>query len=136
MGSALVYRHEDGINWNYILDDLIVGSCPQKPDDIDLLAEKEKVDVIFSLQEDCDMEYFNIEVTGITGRAKSRGDIKIVRNPVRDFDPFNLRQRLPRAVSKLAKAKGEDKKAYVHCTAGMGRAPGEQQAYNCTVIYS
>lgn len=46
----------------YVTDDLICGSCPQSPADIDLLAEKENVDVIFSLQEDCDTEYFKIEI--------------------------------------------------------------------------
>lgn len=35
MGGALTYRHEDGINYDEILDDLIVGSCPQTPQDID-----------------------------------------------------------------------------------------------------
>ena len=35
MGGVLTYRHEDGVNYNDILDDLIVGSCPQTPKDID-----------------------------------------------------------------------------------------------------
>lgn len=38
MGGVLTYRHEDGMNYNEILDDLIVGSCPQTPDDIDRQA--------------------------------------------------------------------------------------------------
>jgi hypothetical protein len=29
MGNGLTYRHEDGINWNHIMPDLIVGSCLQ-----------------------------------------------------------------------------------------------------------
>lgn len=36
MGSAvLTYRHEDGMNYCRILDDLIVGSCLQTPADLD-----------------------------------------------------------------------------------------------------
>ncbi len=35
MGGALTYCHEDGMNYNGILDDLIVGSCPQKATDVD-----------------------------------------------------------------------------------------------------
>ncbi len=35
MGGYLVYRHEDGINWNDIADQLVVGSCLQTPDDVD-----------------------------------------------------------------------------------------------------
>lgn len=35
MGSSLTYRHEDGMNFALVLDDLIVGSCLQTPDDVD-----------------------------------------------------------------------------------------------------
>lgn len=39
MGSAsLVYRHEDGMNYTRILDNLIVGSCPQTAEDIERWA--------------------------------------------------------------------------------------------------
>lgn len=34
MGGLLTYRHEDGMNYNEILDDLIVGSCPQTAADV------------------------------------------------------------------------------------------------------
>lgn len=35
MGDAkLVYRHEDGMNYTRITDDIIVGSCPQSADDL------------------------------------------------------------------------------------------------------
>lgn len=32
-------------------------------------------------------------------------------------------------MTRLALAKGENKKAYIHCTAGLGRAPGTLLAY-------
>lgn len=35
MGSALSYRHEKGINFADILDNLMVGSCLQTPEDVD-----------------------------------------------------------------------------------------------------
>ncbi len=35
MGTSLTYRHEDGMNYTRILDDLIVGSCLQTPEDAD-----------------------------------------------------------------------------------------------------
>jgi hypothetical protein len=35
MGGVLTYRHEDGMNFAYILDDIIVGSCLQTPADLD-----------------------------------------------------------------------------------------------------
>lgn len=49
MGTTLTYRHEDGINWNAVTPDLIVGSCLQTPADADRLA-KEGITTVFSLQ--------------------------------------------------------------------------------------
>jgi hypothetical protein len=50
MGTTLTYTHEDGMNYNRILPDLIVGSCLQTPEDLDYLREKEDVRTIFCLQ--------------------------------------------------------------------------------------
>lgn len=47
-----------------------------------------------------------------------------------DFDPDSLRSQLPKAVSALewgiSQCKGQ---VYVHCTAGLGRAPAVAIAY-------
>jgi len=45
------------------------------------------------------------------------------RCPIRDFDVSDMRRRLPEAVSMLAKMLGQANRVYVHCTAGIGRAP-------------
>jgi protein-tyrosine phosphatase len=45
-------------------------------------------------------------------------------NYTRDFDAFDLRLRLPAVVSKLHKlANCNGGVTYIHCTAGLGRAP-------------
>jgi hypothetical protein len=49
MGTTLTYRHEDGINWNFITPDLIVGSCLQTPEDADKLAAA-GITTVYSLQ--------------------------------------------------------------------------------------
>ncbi|KAL4305003.1 hypothetical protein AHAS_Ahas16G0034800 [Arachis hypogaea] len=47
-----------------------------------------------------------------------------------DFDPNSLRNILPKAVSSLEWAISKGKgRVYVHCTAGLGRAPGVTIAY-------
>ncbi|MEW5298707.1 MAG: hypothetical protein WDW36_001798 [Sanguina aurantia] len=131
MGATLTYRHERGLDFNRILPDLIVGSCLQTPADVDRLAEQEGVTTVFCLQEDCDMEWFNLDIGAIERRCLARGDIKHVRMPVRDFDPFDLRLKLPKVIARLTKE--HDPAAggtiYIHCTAGMGRAPGAALAY-------
>lgn len=53
-----------------------------------------------------------------------------MRWQARDFDPESLRNGLPKAVSSLEWAISEGKgKVYVHCTAGLGRAPAVAVAY-------
>ena len=53
-----------------------------------------------------------------------------MRFPIRDFDPFDLRRRLPKAVARLAAAHSpRHGVAYIHCTAGLGRAPATALAY-------
>ncbi|CAH2054124.1 unnamed protein product [Thlaspi arvense] len=48
----------------------------------------------------------------------------------KDFDPLSLRSQLPKAVSSLEWAVSEGKgRVYVHCTAGLGRAPAVSIAY-------
>nr|GMC65692.1 phosphoglucan phosphatase LSF2, chloroplastic [Ipomoea batatas] len=48
----------------------------------------------------------------------------------KDFDPDSLRSGLPKSVSLLEWAISEEKgRVYVHCTAGLGRAPAVAIAY-------
>lgn len=118
MGTSLTYRHEDGMNYNFILPDLIVGSCLQTPADVDRLAAA-GVTTVFCLQEDSDMAYFNLDIGAVTARCAERGDIEHVRFPIRDFDPFDLRKKLPKAVARLARShRPNEGVAYIHCTAG------------------
>jgi hypothetical protein len=64
------------------------------------------------------MEYFGIDIAAIQARCKEVG-LQHVRFPVRDFDPFDLRLKLPKAVARLAKAHTAGEGAvYIHCTAG------------------
>ncbi|WCJ19217.1 Phosphoglucan phosphatase DSP4 amyloplastic [Euphorbia peplus] len=132
--DAFTYRHELGINYNFILPDLIVGSCLQKPEDVDKLRSI-GVKTIFCLQQDSDLEYFGVDIKSIQEYAKECGDIQHVRAEIRDFDAFDLRVRLPAVVSKLSKAVNQNGGVtYIHCTAGLGRAPATAIAYMFWVL--
>ncbi|MCO5579773.1 hypothetical protein L7F22_033635 [Adiantum nelumboides] len=127
--SVLTYRHELGMNYNFVLPDLIVGSCLQTPSDVDRLKEV-GVKTVFCLQQDPDLEYFGVDICAIQERAKEIGGIEHIRAQIRDFDPFDLRQRLPAVVAVLNKAVQRNKGiTYIHCTAGLGRAPAVALAY-------
>ena len=51
------------------------------------------------------------------------------RVPARDFDEDDLRQNLPQCVAALDQLLTAGNTVYVHCTAGMGRAPSTVIAY-------
>ncbi|KAG0615062.1 hypothetical protein M758_5G011700 [Ceratodon purpureus] len=130
MGTSLTYRHELGINYAHVLPDLIVGSCLQTPADADKLKDA-GVGVVFCLQQDPDLAYFGVDLSAIQARVNELDGITHYRCQIRDFDPFDLRMRLPVAVAQLHKAIEANKgtTAYIHCTAGLGRAPGVALAY-------
>ena len=46
-----------------------------------------------------------------------------------DFDPHSLRSILPGAVKAIQAELAHGRKVYVHCTAGLGRAPAACIAY-------
>ncbi|XP_020222556.1 phosphoglucan phosphatase DSP4, amyloplastic [Cajanus cajan] len=134
MGAVLTYRHELGMNYNFIRPDLIVGSCLQTPEDVDKL-HRIGVKTIFCLQQDPDLEYFGVDINAIREYAKTFNDIQHLRAEIRDFDAFDLRMRLPAVVSKLYKAiNSNGGVTYIHCTAGLGRAPAVALAYMFWVL--
>ena len=64
------------------------------------------------------MEYFGIDIAAIQQRCREVG-VQHVRFPVRDFDPFDLRLKLPKAVARLARVHSpRHGVVYIHCTAG------------------
>ncbi|XP_022892567.1 phosphoglucan phosphatase DSP4, amyloplastic-like isoform X3 [Olea europaea var. sylvestris] len=131
MGAVLTYRHELGMNYNFIRPDLIVGSCLQTPEDVDKLRSI-GAKTIFCLQQDSDLEYFGVDISAIREYANSCSDVQHLRAEIRDFDAFDLRMRLPSVVSKLHEAINQNGGVtYVHCTAGLGRAPAVVSKRSC-----
>ncbi|EEF41555.1 phosphoglucan phosphatase LSF2, chloroplastic [Ricinus communis] len=129
MRNPYEYHHDLGMNYTLITNNLIVGSQPQKSEDIDHLKHEENVAYILNLQQDSDIEYWGIDLQSIRERCQELG-IRHMRRPAKDFDPDSLRSILPKAVSSLEWAISEGKgRVYVHCTAGLGRAPAVTIAY-------
>ena len=142
MGGSLTYEHDRGMNYTRILDGtrshpgLIVGSCLQTPEDAERLRNDEKVRAVLCLQQDKDMAYFDLDILPVLGGCEAVG-IDHFRSRVNDFDPHDLRLRLPDAVAALERAArlcGPGESVYVHCTAGLGRAPGVAIAYMYWVL--
>ena len=69
------------MNYTLITEDLIVGSQPQKVEDIDHLKEQENVAYILNLQQDQDVEYWGIDLQSIVKRCEEI-EIHHMRRPV------------------------------------------------------
>eukprot|EP00252_Welwitschia_mirabilis_P013674 TRINITY_DN3007_c0_g1_i1.p1 TRINITY_DN3007_c0_g1~~TRINITY_DN3007_c0_g1_i1.p1 ORF type:complete len:271 (+),score=23.17 TRINITY_DN3007_c0_g1_i1:103-813(+) len=128
MRNPYEYHHDLGMNYTRITPNLIVGSQPQTAEDISYLKQEEGVTAILNLQQDKDIEYWGVDLPSIVKRCQDLG-IRHMRCPARDFDPNSLRNELPKAVSLVEEAISEGNVVYVHCTAGLGRAPAVAIAY-------
>lgn len=82
--TFLVFVLFSGMNYTLIRDELIVGSQPQKPEDIDHLKQEENVAYILNLQQDKDIEYWGVDLDSIVRRCKELG-IRHMRRPVRNI---------------------------------------------------
>lgn len=110
------------LNWGEITPDIFVGSCPMTAKDLGRIQKGTGVSALMSLQTDDCLAYWKIDYPGMKTMAERLGLI-MERYPIRDFDPEDARRRMPGAVSRLADLRGAGHRVYVHCTAGLGRAP-------------
>lgn len=90
--------------------------------DVSILKETAGVDTIVSLQEPEDSLHWGVSVAEIEEAAASLG-VRRISCPLKDFDPTSLRRKLATAASIVSTERREGRRVYLHCTAGLGRAP-------------
>jgi len=110
------------LNWSEIREDILVGSCPMTAQDIDRIREQTCATAILSIQSDQCRAAFDINYK-THQRHGARHGLVMVNAPMRDFDPAHQRQSLPHAVRTLHRLIDAKHRVYVHCTAGINRAP-------------
>ena len=110
------------LNWDQIRDDLTIGSCPMTPDDIDTVKARTAASALLSVQHDECLQHWGIDYGQHVAHGERVG-LTMARAPMRDFDPQNQRRRLPVAVRALGALLCAGHRVYVHCTAGLNRAP-------------
>jgi len=116
------------MDYSQILSELFVGSHPRGGDEIDELKRETGISAVLNLQTDEDMRYFNLDWQTLEAHyAACR--IELHRLPVRDFDPVDLREKLPACVRELNDLLSTGHTVFLHCTAGAGRAPTVAIAY-------
>lgn len=128
MNNPYEYHPERGLYYHEIYDNLLVGSQPQCAEDIRTLVEVEGITTIFNMQQDKDMAHWDVDKRSLERECRETG-IHFVHHPAVDFDPHSLRKILAEGAAKLDRALENGGRAYVHCTAGLGRSPAMAIAY-------
>jgi len=112
---------------------LAIGPYPQSAADVETM-KKAGVTGVLNVQTDGDHERRLINWDTMT-RLYKEADIKVIRVPIEDFNGEELANRVKdaaRAVDHMvteAHGQGKKPKVYIHCTAGMGRAPAVACVY-------
>ena len=115
------------INFVAILDfdkigdkNIYIGVYPETEKDFELISKK-GINSILSVQTDKDLEYRHLDINVLNKYANKYG-INIERYPIEDFNTEDIYNNLKGAGDLLNKLLKEEKKIYVHCTAGIGRS--------------
>jgi protein-tyrosine phosphatase len=90
--------------------------------DVHRLANMLRVTAVLSLQSDADLDLHGIPWS-VLEEAYIGSDIVVQRYPIRDFDPDDLQARLGDPVDALNALLIANHRVYVHCNAGICRAP-------------
>jgi protein-tyrosine phosphatase len=106
---------------------LWVGAYLRDGDTVEL--KHAGITIVISLQSDEDLELYDISIPMLTHALRAEG-IRLIRIPIQDFSKDALERKLPEAVSRLLSAlEPAAARVYLHCTAGINRAPTTAAAY-------
>ena len=110
------------LDFNKIGDtNIYIGPYPQTEQDFESMY-KNGINTVLSVQTDKDLDYRQLNIN-ILKKYASKYNIKIERYPIEDFNPEELYKKLKGAGALLNDLIKKGKNVYVHCTAGIGRAP-------------
>jgi protein-tyrosine phosphatase len=117
---------------DHILPNLLVGSCPTTTEDIDRLKRDLAVTAVLNLQTEDDFDFWGVDWEEMLARYQHSG-IEVRRVPVQDFDPDDLRRKLPQCVTALDELLNLGHTVFLHCNAGVNRSPTVAIAYLCWI---
>ena len=110
------------LNWGQITANIVIGTCPMVANDLRRIQSEARASGVLSLQHDDCLSYWGINYAEMYRSGTELG-LMMERCPIRDFNVPDIRRRLPAAISILAKMIRRGHRVYIHCTAGLGRAP-------------
>lgn len=117
------------INFSLIDENIFVGSSPATAIDVNRLATA-KITAVLSLQSDEDLKQRKINWKKLT-ETYQQANISVKRFPIKDFSESDLAKKLAEPVNYLKSMIGDGHRVYVHCNAGICRAPATVIGYLC-----
>jgi atypical dual specificity phosphatase len=111
----------------FVFERLAVGEYPT-PEDAAWLRDIPAVSAVVCLQDDADLDRKGLSLRALE-RAYAAQGIRFHRVPVPDGDAEVLRARLDDTVALLADLLARGECVYLHCNAGLNRAPTVAIAY-------
>jgi len=117
------------INFDRVEGDIFLGSAPQNSVDVARLKQI-KITAVVSLQSDQDFKSHRIDWQKLQS-AYQYNDIAIRRFAIIDFDEADLGNKLADPVRALNDLLSAGHRVYVHCNAGVCRAPATVLGYLC-----
>jgi protein-tyrosine phosphatase len=109
------------LTYAQILPRLFIGSHPRTIDDIERLRREAGVTAVLNIHTDDDMRSVNLNFPPLEAHYKACS-IVLRRTPMVE-EQVELRAKLYNSIQALSLLLAEGHTVYLHCTAGIGRAP-------------
>lgn len=117
------------INFDRIETNIFIGSAPQSEIDVARLKQM-KITAVLSLQSDADFKSHRIDWKKLQSMYQT-SEITVQRFGIVDFDEVDLAKKLTEPVKALNALLAVGHRVYVHCNAGICRAPATVLTYLC-----
>ena len=114
-------------NLSVVLPELLVGEYPT-PADAEWLRREHGVGVVVNLQDDPDLASKGLRLAELE-RAYGEHGVELRRFKIADGDSAALLARIDEAVTAVDTSIRDGRRVYLHCNAGMNRAPTVAIAY-------
>ena len=124
---APVRRSAERPDVTLILPALLIGEYPQ-PDDVAWLAAQHRVTAIVNLQDHEDLIAKAVDIRALRHASQTCG-VEFHHFPVPDYNPDRLLDQLDTILTTLRALTTRGHVIYLHCNAGVNRAPTVAIAY-------
>ncbi len=117
------------INFSCIESNIFIGTAPQNDLDVARLTQM-NISAVLSLQSDHDLQMHRIDWKKLQS-IYHYNDITVQRFQINDFDEADMAKNLTSPIKALKDLLDVEHTVYLHCNAGVCRAPATVLGYLC-----